>query len=112
VSYFATDVYTIYAKHYTEEFRIGRGDLEYFPHNLVAYNRNYDLADLAQRGLLGWLDYTRDDLPLIIGEGSQLPDIYQNIEGKIHDYHWKTDGLAYHIRRLKRAINAAFGSSK
>jgi hypothetical protein len=61
---------------------------------------------------LGWLDYSRDDLPLIIGEGSQLPDIYQNIEGKIHDYHWKTDGLAYHMRRLKRAINAAFGSSK
>jgi hypothetical protein len=107
VSYFANDVKIIYEKHYIEEYRIGQGDPEYFPANLIMKKSIYDLADLAQRGLLGWLDYTRDDLPLIIGEGSQLPDIYQNIEGQRYDYHWKTHGLGYHFRRLKRAIKSA-----
>ena len=49
----------------------------------------YDLAGWAKRGQLGWLDYTDPDLPLHIGEGLTLPDIYTNIPGRRYEFTWR-----------------------
>ena len=103
-TYFARDIRPIFDKHYAQEYGPNQGDPEFFPYNLVWYNVNFDLAEYAEQGILGWLDYTNPTLPLVIGQGMKLPDIYQDIEGKRGMYHWKRNSLAQRFRRLKRAI--------
>lgn len=42
---------------------------------------SYDLEFYAQNGRLGWMDVNHDEMPLRIGKGIQLPDMYKNING-------------------------------
>lgn len=111
MTYFAVDVAPIYEKHYAEEYRGNENDPEFFPYNLVSFNCKFDLEALAKKGLLGWLDFNdEEDLPLVIGKGAKLPDIYRNIEGEKRNFHWKRYSLSYRLRCLKRNIRAALRS--
>jgi hypothetical protein len=54
-----------------------------------------DLSEWAWRGKLGWLDFTKSDLPLQIEQVRTLPDIYQNIQGSKEKFYWKIPGRSY-----------------
>jgi hypothetical protein len=68
-------------------------DPDYYP-TLVqnpegAKPESFDLAQWAERGQLGWLDFTHPDLPLRLGESETLPDIYRDIKGRRKSYIWR-----------------------
>ena len=49
----------------------------------------YDLARWCREGHLGWLDVTQPDLPLRIGAGMVLPDVYTDIQGDRRSYTYR-----------------------
>lgn len=86
------------AKHLTD-------DPEYYPatverpgsgiHVIAGVDTNrydeslYDLAVWAERGQLGWLDVTEVNLPLRLGVGMYLPEMYSQIKGRRWQYAWR-----------------------
>jgi hypothetical protein len=70
------------------------GSLVAFPGDR-AVPRQYDLAYWAIRGWLGWLDITQSELPLRIGQGSQLPYIYRDVQGARHEYLWQNGQMYF-----------------
>ncbi|HYF63975.1 MAG TPA: tRNA (N6-threonylcarbamoyladenosine(37)-N6)-methyltransferase TrmO [Herpetosiphonaceae bacterium] len=97
LSYFCVNPTLILDRHYEREAALYGHDREYWPQtvwapgsyytNTTVYNEElYDLTAWCRRGQLGWLDHTRPDLPLRIGEGLRLPDLYTNIQGDRRAY--------------------------
>jgi hypothetical protein len=100
LTYFSENPGLLLERHYQTEAERGRGDPEYYPgfFSLPGLTRNYDeklsapyyeLDQRADRGQLGWLDYTRADLPLCLGTGKRLPGIYRHVEGRRYMYTWR-----------------------
>jgi len=112
VTYFALDIGAVYAAHYAQEYEFGGKDPEFFPHNLVATNREYNLIHLAKMGKLGWLDFNSKDLRLIIGEGSTLPEIYQDIPGRKSNYDRRRNGIVHKLHKLKETIRSIIHNDK
>ncbi|MGB8647449.1 MAG: hypothetical protein WCF84_19595 [Anaerolineae bacterium] len=52
------------------------------------------MAPYAERGQLGWLDWTQPGLPLRLGKGIQLPALYAHPTGKPYSY-FIQDGRFY-----------------
>ncbi len=92
LTYFSQNPPEVLRRVYSEE----SADPEYLPAVLVTSKfPGPSLAEWAARGKLGWLDLTQPDLPLRIGKGAQLPEIYHNIQGSLEKYRWKIPGTSY-----------------
>lgn len=64
-------------------------DPEYRPALLAPSNYTFpDFNEWAQRGKLGWLDLTKPDFPLSIGQDAILPDFYRGIQGSTERFYW------------------------
>ena len=101
LTYFSQDRREI-LRRWRERIREGPNDLEYYPSLLaIPYSYSdqahrtarYNLSDWAYRGKLGFLDITQPDLPLSIGQGIELPEIYRNIQGRLAKYIWSRGWL-------------------
>lgn len=98
LTYFSQQPKEVLRRHYAEEAERGKGDPEYFPATVHpprpldtrGYDETlYDLPAWAARGQLGWIDFTQANTPLQIGVGSQLPEIYRQIQGSRKTYVWR-----------------------
>lgn len=57
-------------------------------HVRAYYEEKYDLPRWARAGRLGYLDYSSPELPLRIGEGLELPELYRDIQGRRYYFLW------------------------
>ncbi|MEQ8675163.1 MAG: hypothetical protein RLP44_20670 [Aggregatilineales bacterium] len=89
VTYFNADPRRVIHHHHQQEQKqklanpkhqivgIPQGETELNSHK---YGKTYDLAELISAGKLGFLDISRpDDLPLMIGKGTDLHRVYRDI---------------------------------
>jgi len=102
LTYFSQDRKEILTRWRERVRNEGLDDPEYYPTLLAtpySYSdqahrtARYDLAGWAYRGKLGFLDITQPDLPLSIGKGTELPEIYRNIQGRLAKYTWSRGRL-------------------
>ena len=102
VSYFSAAREAIIRQRFEAELARGKGDPEFYPAIFYdpsphpAADRLYDLQAWATQGKLGYVDFTQAALPLVIGQGTQLPDIYRNIQGKRQRFIWRDGQFEYH----------------
>ncbi len=100
LSYFCTEPQAVLKRRNDEELVIAHKDSEYYGAELqipgestwrtANYNRTtYDLPRWADKGLVGWVDWTQPDSPLQIGPGTQLPPLFQHIRGRRWTYRWQ-----------------------
>lgn len=100
LTYFCNDPKGMLKRHYEAQAKYGEGDPEFYPAFFTQpeiYKKHvgkipasyYALEEKAKQGQLGWMDFTKPDLPLAIGAGNQLPGIYRSIEGKRYKYEWR-----------------------
>ena len=100
LTYFSAQPALLLKRHYAVEGERGKGDPEFYPATFSQpgmdefYDQEraepyYALAEYAERGQLGWLDYERPDLPLRLGKGLALPGFYQHVEGRRYQYTWR-----------------------
>jgi hypothetical protein len=75
----------------------GLDDPEYYPSLLAtSYSVSadahrsvqHDLVTWTHQGKLGFLDTAQSGLPLSIGKGTELPDMYRDIPGRLTTYVW------------------------
>jgi len=101
ITYFSQDRKEILMRWRERVRNEGLGDPEYYP-SLLAMPNSYsyeersaqhDLVTWARQGKLGFLDVTRPMLPLFIGPGTELPEIYQHIQGRLATYTWSRGRL-------------------
>lgn len=101
VTYFSQDRKEILMRWRERVKNEGLGDPEYYP-SLLAIPNSYsyeersaqhDLVTWTRQGKLGFLDITRPTLPLAIGPGTELPEIYQHIQGRLATYTWSRGQL-------------------
>lgn len=113
LTYFSVDSASILQRCYASQQEAMARDNEYYPYTLAApyrsmhlyeyttdviaqlpqkvkdyYEPMYDLSRWAASGKLGYLDYSSQELPLIIGKGVTLPTIYQAIWGRKYYHFW------------------------
>jgi hypothetical protein len=90
LTYFTQDPQLMLRKHIEAGNEFGKDDIENDYHPImfshagppdesVRYYHNY--AERAAKGQYGWLDFTQPDLPLRIGKGLILPEIYLHPQG-------------------------------
>ncbi len=102
LTYFAKKPKEVVGRHYAAEWERGKDDPEFYPGGLQGPSTHpstahlYDLQRWATAGRLGYLDFTQEDLPLRIGVGTQLPEIYQNIPGERRRYVWRNGQMVYY----------------
>lgn len=95
LTYFCSDKEALRHRHFAWQAEFGKGDREFypagfaFPNDSPTANESYDLPTWAQRGQLGYMDYTHPDVPLRIGVGTMLPTIFQDIQGRRFGYIWR-----------------------
>jgi len=101
VTYFSQDRKEILTRWRERVQNEGLRDPEYYP-SLLAIPNSYssagrsaqhDLVTWARQGKLGFLDITRPPLPLVVGLGTELPGIYQHIQGRLAKYTWSRGQL-------------------
>lgn len=101
VSYFSEQREQVLNKRFEFERERGQGDPEFRPAIFYAPGPNpqdgihYDLQAWSQRGKLGHLDFSSPDLDLKIGNDTQLPVTYRNIQGEKREYTWKNGEITY-----------------
>lgn len=102
VTYFSQDRKEILTRWRERVKNEGLGDPEYYPsllaipHSYSAYawrSAQHDLVTWTHQGKLGFLDITQPNLPLSIGKGIELPEIYRNIQGRLAIYTWRRGQL-------------------
>jgi len=104
LSYFNQDPTLVVHRHFAAEWQRGAGDREFYPGVLSPpsldrdVNEFYALQPWATQGKLGYLDFTQTDLPLQIGPGTQLPAIYQDIQGLRSAYNWHNGEITAWIK--------------
>lgn len=102
LSYFSNAPAETMQRHCSAEWQLGLNEATFFPKELSkpsafrSAKLKYDLAHWAKAGYLGYLDYKQPDLPLVIGSGTQLPSIYQNIRGLKRGYTWRNGQQLLH----------------
>jgi len=107
LTYFCDDPKGVLKRHYEVQAKYGKDDHEFYPGFFTQpeiYKKGvekipasyYALGEKAEQGQLGWMDYTKPDLPLSIGAGKQLPEIYRSIEGKRYKYEWRNGKFNHH----------------
>lgn len=100
LTYFSEDPNLLLERHGQAEAERSRGDPEYYPgfFSLPGLTKNYneelsasyyELDQRADRGQLGWLDYSQADLPLCLETGKRLPGLYRRVEGRRYVYSWR-----------------------
>ena len=101
LSYFSIEREHILRQRFESEWARGHGDPEFYP--AIFYSPSpdaeadiyYNLQHWANEGKLGYLDFTQSDLFLNIGQGTQLPEIYQHIQGKRQRFIWRNGQIEY-----------------
>lgn len=102
LTYFCEDPTSLIRRKLDIELSRGSNDPEFWP-NVdfdppdpdVKAGKFYDLQTWADCGLLGYLGFAQDELPLRIGPNTQLPSIYQNIRGIRQSFTWRNNQLEY-----------------
>jgi hypothetical protein len=95
VSYFSESATQLFELAKASEYEAARQDKEYYgaPAGKVLSPRrsiwNLRLPPLAKRGILGYLDTSTLDLPLIIGRNTKLPNKYRRTAGIDREYSWE-----------------------
>jgi len=97
LTYFSQHPKLVLKRHYAVEAERGKDDPEYYPaifYPAPVYPARidealYDLPAWVARGQLGWLDFTQANMPLRIGVGLELPEIYRAIQGSRNTYVWR-----------------------
>mgnify|MGYP001283432261 CR=1 FL=1 len=80
-----------------ENLELGKGEEDFYPGTVAlpwtARPSDYDLAEWARQGKLGWLDVADSHLRLQIGQGKEFPQMYNNIQGMKHSYIYREGEL-------------------
>lgn len=99
LTYFAQRPQLVLQRHYDAQSKWGKDDPEFYPATLAPLGSSTELAGWAERGQLGWLDLTQPDLPLRLGKGLVLPEIYRHIPGKNKPYYWERPSTEPIVRK-------------
>ncbi|MEP7287765.1 MAG: hypothetical protein ABI947_18580 [Chloroflexota bacterium] len=95
LTYFSESPKEVLARRFAEQAKWSMLDPDFRPATVqpagFVDEKSYQLELWAKSGKLGWLDFSLPQLPLKIGEGTVLPEIYRAVQGNRNPTIWRRE---------------------